>query len=75
MCMLKAIKIPEGASYKELKYLCGFYERDNREGGHLDFIPDVVEIATGNRIDRHALESQTPDNIIALPVFGTEASS
>lgn len=56
------------------KYLCGFYERDNREGGHLDFIPDVVDVATGNRIDRHALESQAPDNIIALPVFGTEAS-
>ena len=57
------------------KYLCGFYERDNREGGHLDFIPDVIEVETGNRIDRHALDGPAPDNIIALPVFGngTEA--
>ena len=57
------------------RYLCGYYERDNREGGYLDFIPEVVEVATGNRIDRNALESPVPDNIIALPVFGTEVSS
>lgn len=57
------------------KFLRGYYERDNREGGYLEFVPDVIEISTGKRISRQALESPAQDNISALPTLEKETGT
>lgn len=36
-------------------YFAGNFERNNREGGYLDHIPQVVEIGTGKTIPQAAL--------------------
>lgn len=51
-------------------YLVGYYESHNRSIGGKN-IPDVIEIATGERISRKALTGGEEENIIQLPQFKT----
>lgn len=36
-------------------YLCGIFERDNKAGGYLEFVPPVVEIASGRKVKQAEL--------------------
>lgn len=43
-------------------YLLGAYERDNAAAGHTDYIPKVVEIATGRRVAQARLNALVSGN-------------
>jgi hypothetical protein len=41
------------------KYLWGAFERENREQRYDDFIPEVIDVQTGEKLDKPAIEAVT----------------
>lgn len=49
-------------------YLMGRSERENRQGGFSEFLPDIVDIESGKYIKREALSISGKNNVVSLPL-------
>jgi hypothetical protein len=54
------------------QYLWGFFERDNREKHLEKFIPEVIDIETGEKVNRFALTAEPEIIHVLADIIGTE---